>query len=116
MTTLKLETRGCDFRPNSEVNKLSDLGNKVFFKHNEDVAARLVIDNAERLTVEDFVKYNIYNTAKIQYNFAKYSPLNAEQKEALKDYLLHFKNGNIGGFNKNLEKWVKDAVKKGIIE
>lgn len=27
MTTLKLETRGCDFRPNSEEAKLSDLGN-----------------------------------------------------------------------------------------
>ena len=89
---------------------------QVFFKHNEDVADCLVIDNAETLTVEDFVKYNIYNTAKIQYNFAKYSPLNAEQKEALKDYLLHFKNGDLSEYNKNLEKWVKDAVKKGIIE
>lgn len=90
--------------------------NKVFFKHNEDVADSLVINNAEILTVEDFVKYNIYNTAKIQYNFAKYSPLNVEQKEALKDYLLHFKNGDIRGYNKNLEKWVKDAVEKGIIK
>ena len=90
--------------------------NKVLFKHNEDVAARLVLENPEILTVEEFVKYNIYNTAKIQYNFAKYSPLNEEQKEELKKYLLNFKNGDLKDYNKNLEKWVKNAVEKGIIK
>lgn len=88
---------------------------KVLFSHNAEVADRLVIENPEVLTVEDFVKFNIYNTAKIQYNFAKYSPLRPEQKEELKKYLLNFKNGDIKGYGKNLEKWVKAAVAKGVI-
>ena len=81
----------------------------VFFKHNPDVAVMLVLpeNNLEILTVEEFVKFNIYNKESIKYCFAKHSPLSVEQQEVLRNYLLNFKNGDIAGYDKNLEKWVK---------
>ena len=93
----------------------------VLFKNNPDVATGNINfesveefkeymnkHNPEILTVEEFVKNNIYNKGSLSYCFAKYSPLNQEQKETLKQYLLNFKNGDIKGYNYNLEKWVRN--------
>ena len=85
----------------------------VLFKHNPEVACSH--GQREDLTVAEFVEYNIYNTASLAHCFSKYSSLNDEQKQELKNYLLSFKNGQIPGYDKNLEKWVKSAQEKGII-
>lgn len=79
----------------------------VFFRHNAEVAARHA--QREDLTVEEFVKFNIYNTASLKYCFRKWSPLTQEQKAVLFNYLKNFKNGDIEGYEKNLEKWVRNA-------
>ena len=56
----------------------------VLFKHNAEIAERH--GQREDLTVEEFVHYNIYNTASLKYCFRKWSPLTQEQKTELFNY------------------------------